>query len=148
MGAFTCANVIPAPGLRVDVRPEGGAFVARLLDGELHAEMDRDCSWWNAANETLPSEYVLQHEQIHFGLTELRARLASGGLASIAGRGATPQAAADDAQRQYDALVEQASQALLEQSRQFDEETSGRYAPRRQAEWMAYVEAELAKTGR
>jgi hypothetical protein len=46
--------------------------------------MNRDCSWWNE-KATMDAAYVLEHEQIHFALTELGARSLSANAAQIAG---------------------------------------------------------------
>jgi predicted secreted Zn-dependent protease len=105
--------------------------------------MDRSCSWWNPKDIGLPADYILQHEQIHFALTELAARDATARVKSITGKGRTPQAAADDFQARVARLMHEIVSELKERSTQFDEATSGRYAPEAQEGWWRRVASEL-----
>ena len=147
-GAFTCASIVPDGPARVrfdpGARPEH--WTARLENTGFHAEMDRGCSWWNPAGLPIPSGYVLEHEQVHFALTELHARRLSAALQAIRLPTSSQPDAAAELQRRYDAQLEATTDALLRDSTAFDEDTSGRHEPARQARWRARVEAELART--
>ncbi len=149
-GAFTCANVVPEGMTRVlfDPTREPGVYLARLENTAFHAEMDRGCSWWNPQGPPIPGAYVLQHEQIHFALTEIQARRLSAALREIGLRTDSPPSAAAELQGRYNELFEDATAELLRTSTEFDEDTSGSYQPERQARWLERVESELARTRR
>jgi len=147
-GAFTCANVVPEGATRVRFDPgrEPGTWVGRLENTAFHAEMDRACSWWNPAPLPVPSEYVLEHEQIHFALTELHARRLGPTLLAIRLPTSSQPEAAAELERRYEAELRATMDALVRESTAFDEDTSNGYEPARQSRWRARVEAELAKT--
>jgi hypothetical protein len=146
-GAFTCANIVPVDqGVFFEVTPDpgGGPQRVRVQHAEFRAEMDRACSWWNPDPQApLPAAYVLEHEQIHFALTELHARKLSARIQGLefeveAGGG---QAAIQTALETY---MQRAGDELIAENTRFDRDTSGRYEPARQARWRADVEARLA----
>jgi hypothetical protein len=147
-GAFTCANVVPEGMTRVlfDPTREPGIYVARLENTTFRAEMDRGCSWWNPEGTPIPAAYVLQHEQIHFALTEIQARRLTAELRELRLRTDSPQSAAAELQGRYNEALEDATAELLRTSTRFDQDTSGRYDPAQQAQWLERVEAELART--
>lgn len=147
-GAFTCANVVPESATRVRFDPgaQPDTWVARLEGTAFHAEMDRGCSWWNPAELPVPSEYVLEHEQIHFALTEIHARRLSAALREVRMPTSSPDDAAAELQRRYDALLRAAMEDLLREATAFDEDTSFRYEPARQRRWLERVERALAET--
>jgi hypothetical protein len=148
-GAFTCASVVPEGMTRVRLEPahEPGIYVATLENAAFHAEMDRGCSWWNPAGTPVPKAYVLEHEQIHFALTEIQARRLGAAMREVRLRTDAPQSAGAELERRYHALLETAMAELLRRSTEFDEDTSGSYEPEQQARWLARVESELARTG-
>jgi hypothetical protein len=147
-GAFTCANVVPDGPTRVHFDPgaQPNRWIARLEDTTFHSEMDRGCSWWNPTGIPVPSEYVLEHEQIHFALTEIHARRLSATLLEIRLPTDSQPDAAAQLQRRYDAMLRATMDELVRESTAFDEDTSGRHEPLRQSRWLARVESELAKT--
>lgn len=148
VGAYTCGHVIPANPVQIRVEPEGSGFVARAVGFDVHASMDRSCSWWNDAMQTEQSPaYILQHEQIHFALFELAAReMAARGRALVA-RGATIEAARARFQRALDALQRDSAADLLHRNQEFDRDTSGVHRPDVQQRWFDRVSAELRSGG-
>jgi hypothetical protein len=146
MGAFTCANIVPEgdPQVSLTTRSDG-ARVARVERAHFHAEMDRGCSWWNDAARRDPT-YILEHEQIHFALTEIQARRLTEQLRALEVVVRDPRRASARIQREYDRLARESSEALVRESTRFDEETSFRFAPDAQRRWLRYVEQELAAT--
>ena len=148
-GAFTCASIVPAGMTRVRFDPdrEPERWLGRLENTAFHAEMDRGCSWWNPEKVPVPAAYVLEHEQIHFALTEIQARQLAARLGAVSLRTDSPSpTVASELQKRYDALLEAARDELLRTSTEFDEDTSGGYEPERQKRWLERVEAELART--
>jgi hypothetical protein len=146
-GAFTCASIVPDGMTRVRFEPDRkpGTWLGRLENTSFHAEMDRGCSWWNPGKVPVPAAYVLEHEQIHFALTEIAARRLAARLREVGLRTDSPESAGAELQKRFDALLDASRAELLRTSTEFDEDTSGSYQPDRQARWLARVESELAR---
>ena len=101
-------------------------------------------TWWNPKPQApLPAPYVLEHEQIHFALTELHARKLS---ARVQGLELEAEAGAGQAaiQSALEETMQRAGDELVDENTRFDRDTSGRYEPANQARWRADVEARLA----
>jgi hypothetical protein len=145
MGAFTCASIVPEGDPRVSFhrKPDGGT-VARLERATFHAEMERACSWWNA-EVRLDGAYILQHEQIHFGLTEMQARRLTARMQDVEVVARSPEQATREIQQIYDQMATESSEDLVRDATSFDQETSFRYAPEAQARWMRFVEQEIGR---
>jgi hypothetical protein len=116
------------------------------------AVMLPDRSWWNPKLPANMRSYVLQHEQIHFALTELAARQ----LTSDSHKWAsdvlvielTPQEVLAELAQQINDRINAAMQASLKRQAQFDEDTSLSYNPKWQHWWSSKVEDELKKSHR
>ena len=144
-GAFTCAQMIPNPrDGRFTIARDGrsGDFVARLPPVQVRSAMDRACSWWNTKGP-LPPAYVLQHEQIHLAIIEVRARQLERKWQELRGRGSTPDEASEALQRALDDAYRRAAGDVLKRSTRFDEETSAKFDPRGQERWWRRVREEL-----
>ena len=158
MGAQTYAIVRPDPNLKILItgtRAAGGATRYQgKLDARLHfrAQMDRKRSWWNPNLKEIPEEYVLQHEQIHFAIAALEAQRLNDAspelTASMQAEGDSQAEVRDGIQAKLDAIIRGALERLLEQNGQFDEDTSARYAPKKQDAWWRRVEGELRHEAR
>jgi len=94
--------------------------------------------------------YVLQHEQIHFALTELAARRLTRDTVSPAAEllvvQPNPQEVQSELTRQVRDWITAAMTANLKRHAEFDEHTSLFYNPRRQQWWAREVEGELHRT--
>jgi len=114
------------------------------------AIMIPDNSWWNPKINAAMTGYVLQHEQIHFALTELAARK----LTSDARKWASnivvikqsPQEAYSEIIQQIKSMINSAMEANKKRHLKFDEDTSLFYNPSWQAWWFGRVEKELKQT--
>jgi hypothetical protein len=114
------------------------------------AVMIPDNSWWNPKIKAAIKGYVLQHEQIHFALTELAARK----LTSDARKWAsnllvikqTPQEVHSEIVQQIKGMINSAMKANQKRHLKFDEDTSLFYNPAWQAWWLKTVEEELKQT--
>ena len=153
VGAMTCAHVRTTPDTEIRISGPasgGGDFTAVVTRLRFHALMDRGCSWWNDAMTGFPPEYVLEHEQIHFALYELKARRLNAAAAGIAEKmrstASTPEEAQARAQETLEEHMTEISEELIEQNREFDEDTSLGYKPNRQKAWLQRVVSELAET--
>jgi hypothetical protein len=154
LGAVTCAYIAPASQLRVDVHPVAAAagdaprYRGSLATPRFEAVMDRACSWWR--DGPAPAGYVLEHEQIHFALTEIAARRLNGRAERLARRfraeASTPQEVVAAARVYVEGEMREAMERLLAQNTRFDRETSLRHRPEAQARWRARVEEELRET--
>ena len=107
-------------------------------------------SWWNPKIKAAIKGYVLQHEQIHFALTELAARK----LTSDARKWSsnlliikqTPQEVHAEIVRQIKDMINSAMKANQKRHLKFDKDTSLFYNPSWQVWWLETVKKELRQT--
>lgn len=104
-------------------------------------------SWCNPGIAPAMRAYVLQHEQIHFALTEIAARRLSresqewaSGLLVIK---SSPQEAQAELSRLVKERMTDAMEKSLKEQAEFDQDTSLFYNPRRQQWWFWKVTDEL-----
>jgi hypothetical protein len=147
MSAFTCANVVPKGDIQMELRQRSAAgdFVARSTGASFVARMDRNCSWWNPAPSDEASNYILQHEQIHFAIAELAARDLTKQVRQLSATGDSPEQAAAALQRAVDAVFRDVVHEMTERNADFDRDTSGRHDPELQQSWYDRVSRELAR---
>lgn len=156
LGALTCAYIATTPEtafeIRETVRGRERSYVVRFSRLGFVAHMDRGCSWWNPDGDPKDASYVLQHEQIHFGLAEAEARRCNREarelLASWSEQADTPDDAKALIEEKLRSLVDAAMANLLELSEDFDEDTSAKHSPERQNAWEARVKQELRELAR
>jgi len=126
-------------------------FFGKIERLGFEAVMLPDRSWWNPKIAANMRGYVLQHEQIHFALTELAARqLASDSLKWVSEMVVikpTPQEVRAELARQIKDRINAAMEANLKRQAQFDDDTSLFHNPRRQQWWSWTVEDELRRSG-
>jgi hypothetical protein len=126
-------------------------FFGRIERIGFEAVMLPDRSWWNPKMPANMRGYVLQHEQIHFALTELAARQLTGDsqkwAADVLVIQPTPQEVRAELARQIKDRINAAMEANLKRQAEFDNDTSLFFNPRRQQWWSWTVEDELKQTG-
>ena len=126
-------------------------FFGRIERLGFEAVMLPDQSWWNPKMPANMRGYVLQHEQIHFTLTELAARQLTGDsqkwAADVLVIQPTPQEVRAELARQIKDRINAAMEANLKRQAEFDNDTSLFFNPRRQQWWSWTVEDELKQTG-
>ena len=149
IGALTCAHINTSRATRFTIRElEPEVFEGRFEELSFLALMDRKCSWWNPKRSQLPEAYILQHEQIHFALTELEARQlnreAPEVIAEFVARGQSVEEVRQLVQTRLNGLVQTALERLLQRNREFDADTSAKYAPEDQQRWFERVSEELS----
>ncbi|HEX5101971.1 MAG TPA: hypothetical protein VFV94_20825 [Polyangiaceae bacterium] len=157
MGAQTYAIVRPDPNLKITItgtrEADGDTHYKGKLEAKLHfrAQMDRKRSWWNPNLKEVPIEYVLQHEQIHFAIAAIEAKNLNASAAAVTARmhaeGDSQEEVKNAIQAKLDDVIRDALDRLIERNGKFDEDTSARYAPKKQAEWWRRVQAELGGAG-
>ena len=125
-------------------------FFGRIERLGFEAVMLPDRSWWNPKMPANMRGYVLQHEQIHFALTELAARQLTGDsqkwAADVLVIQPTPQEVRAELARQIKDRINAAMEANLKRQAEFDNDTSLFFNPRRQQWWSWTVEDELKQT--
>lgn len=126
-------------------------FFGRIEHLAFEAVMLPDRSWWNPKIQANLRGYVLQHEQIHFALTELTARQLTGDsqkwAADVMVIKPTPQEVRAELARQIKDRINAAMEASLKRQAEFDEDTSLFFNPRRQQWWSWTVADELKRFG-
>jgi hypothetical protein len=114
------------------------------------AVMIPDNSWLNPKNKAAMIGYVLQHEQIHFALTELAARKLTRDTQKWASDlmvlKQTPQQVYDEIVQQIKEKINSALAVNKKRHLEFDQDTSLFYNPSWQAWWLEKVEEELKQT--
>lgn len=152
LGAATCVFLATDPdtAIRATAPDETNGLVrAQVEDLRFIAFMDRDCSWWNPRPMTLPADYILQHEQIHFALFEIAARRLNHRADELTRRmqtvTSTQQQAVDHIHRHIDIEMQRALDEILARGNDFDRETSRTYRQDRQNWWWETVSRELAR---
>lgn len=156
LGALTCTHIATTPGTAYEitetVRGQDRSYSVRFSRLGFVAHMDRRCSWWNPKGDPKDASYVLQHEQIHFGLAEAEARRTNREareiLTSWSERASSPEDAKAMAEEKVRSLVNAATDNLLDVSEDFDEDTSAKHSPERQNAWEARVNQELSEFAR
>ena len=127
-------------------------FFGSIVHLAFEAVMLPDRSWWNPKIPANRRNYVLQHEQIHFALTELAARQltidAHKWASDILVIEPTPKEVLVELARQINERINAAMKASLKRQAQFDEDTSLFYSPKWQQWWASSVEDELKKSDR
>ena len=156
VGALTCCSIGVEPGAEIvhrEVRSGSGAVrhETSIRNVRAFARMSRSCSWWNPTQGTLPQDYILEHEQIHFAICEIEARDLNRILRELTDTlvvtGENPAAAGEQIQARVSGELRERSEAVIARSRDFDEDTSLGHEPEAQKRWLTQVEAELAATG-
>jgi hypothetical protein len=125
-------------------------YCGRINHLSFEAIMIPESSWWNPKMQGGMTSYVLQHEQIHFAITELAARKLTGDARRWASNVTvvkqTPQEVYAEIARQVKAMIDSAMKASQKRHLKFDEDTSLFYSPSWQAWWLETVEKELKQT--
>jgi len=127
-------------------------FFGRIKHLAFEAVMLPDRSWWNPKIPANMGGYVLQHEQIHFALTELAARQLTIDTQKWASEvlvmEPTPQEVRIELFRQIKDRIDAAMEVNLKRQAEFDEDTSLFFNPKWQQWWSRTVEEELKQTHR
>jgi len=156
VGAYSCLTLGHEDSLAViDVTERLSAperdearrtYRADLSQVAFQAYLDRGCSWINPQG-TLPPDYVLEHEQLHFALFELEARRLNADPEAVrrevAATDSDPDVAFERAKVKLGRLLERSLVRLNQQNDDLDRETSFGHHPREQTQWRERVEAAL-----
>jgi len=150
LGALTCAYIKTNDDVQIDLvkhtEPNGHEHVeGRLKNLRFVAWMDRECSWWNPTNNDVP--YTLEHEQIHFAISEIAARTLNEEavrlMKELVVSDGTQEAVVAKIQGEVKSLLDEHNQDAIDRNAEFDEETSAGKFPEAQRKWRDQVNREL-----
>ncbi|MGD8330107.1 MAG: hypothetical protein PVJ49_11785 [Acidobacteriota bacterium] len=152
LGAASCVFLATDPDTTIRASAQGDDQYRGLVRAEVEnlaflSFMDRQCSWWNPAPLSLPADYILQHEQIHFALFEIAARRLNSRVAELTRQMRvvtnSQQRAIEELNRRIDAEMQRALDEVLARSNELDNDTSRTYRQDRQNWWWDTVNREL-----
>lgn len=127
-------------------------YTARYTNISFKALFNPDCSWWNPRVYHKQLDYILEHEQIHFALTELTARrlnrFSRQYLLDYTAVGNTAKEVREELVDEAKKLLRQGMQQDLQMHTRFDEETSLFFDPEKQREWLDKVNRQLEEEDR
>jgi len=122
-------------------------FVGRFKQIRFEAVFAPGCSWWSSQVRAKQVGYVLQHEQIHFALTELVARRLNREKRNELEQFMAIGASLDEVQTQLSEKVREVTRQAMEldlaRHTSFDEETSLLFDPAAQQRWYVNIQKEL-----
>ena len=102
---------------------------------EVNTYFDKNSSWSQKAKQ---SPELLKHEQLHFDITELQARRLRKAFASAT--------FTDNYKVEIKQIYEAHMKAMEEMQQRYDQESEHSLNHQKEAEWEAYVRAELEKS--
>jgi hypothetical protein len=150
LGAVTCAYIKTNDDVEIDLlkvtEPNGDQRVeGKLKNLKFVAWMDRECSWWNPTNNDVP--YTLEHEQIHFAISEIAARKLNQEAVRLMNElhvtDKTQDAVVAKIQGAVKELLDSHNNGAIERNADFDEDTSVGKFPEKQRQWREEVNREL-----
>ena len=154
LNARVCTNIRLTRDSKFIVNPVNfrgkKSYFASIQDIAFEAVMIPSCSWWNPQISEEKKVYALQHEQIHFALTEIAARRLTQEAREVASSllviQSTLKGARDEISVKIRAMVQAAMDESLKEHTAFDEDTSLFFDPKKQRWWLERVEEQLRKT--
>lgn len=150
--ARSCISIQTAADTRIRSTATGqGITYAGTLDNvHYKAIFEPHCSWWNPNVAKARRAYVLQHEQIHFALTELSARELNEKVRNFFEPKTVFGQTAQEVEEKLRAQIRVASKEAIAMSSpdhtKFDEQTSFVYKPEKQSKWLEDVNRRLTAT--
>ena len=153
IGAYSCIQIRPTADSKYTVhraRFEGTrTFFGSIQSIRFEAIMLPGCSWWNPALPPRRHAYVLQHEQIHFAISELTARRLTARVRreaeSFLSIHPTRQAVREDIVATIQEWIREANVESLVKHTNFDQDTSVYPDPRAQQWWFHKIEEQLTE---
>ncbi|MEM7250308.1 MAG: hypothetical protein AAF493_02720 [Pseudomonadota bacterium] len=151
LGATSCIELRTTKDSRLVARAyrvEGNIVYRASIDRlRLEAVFVPSCSWWNHSLPPTDLAYVLEHEQIHFGLSEVVALEMNQEILAVRkylwAEGDSAKAALATLSKQTRSFYNNAVERLRAVHEAFDSETSGVVAKERQSSWLRHVQVRL-----
>ncbi len=153
IGAQSCISIRPSKDLKIRIVQSYYQnmlfYVGTILHLKFEAVFVPECSWWNPKLAKGREGYVLQHEQIHFALTEIFARKltleANNEVKGYLAIGRTVAESQEEIKKKLQTMAREAMKVSVEGHTDFDEDTSMFYDPRAQRRWLERVDVRLAE---
>lgn len=124
-------------------------YYGKVKNLEFEAVMLPEHSWWNPKVPQKKKQYVLQHEQIHFGLMEVLARQmtkkAKQNSDDIVIFGSSVKEVRDGLVKKIEEKIESNYQRIVAQHTAFDKDTSMFFDPDSQQKWYDKMVTELER---
>ncbi|SHO53440.1 hypothetical protein [Desulfopila aestuarii] len=122
-------------------------YIGRFSQITFEAEFNPFCSWWSPEVRSERVGYVLQHEQIHFALTEITARRLNRDksleILQFMAIGSDPKEVGVQLQEKVKEVSREAMTEDIAVHTSFDEDTSLYFDPVAQQEWFDKISREL-----
>ena len=122
-------------------------YVGRFSQIRFEAEFNPACSWWSPDVRAERVDYVLQHELIHFALTEITARRLNlekrEEILHFMAIGSSPEEVRTQLQKEVKEVSRAAMSEDIAVHTAFDEDTSLYFDPAIQQRWYEKVTSEL-----
>ncbi|WP_136797802.1 hypothetical protein [Desulfosediminicola ganghwensis] len=151
--ARSCISIQTAADTRIRSKAtekQGKEYVGTLSNVRYQAIFEPYCSWWNTGVAENRVEYILEHEQIHFALTELSARKLNERVQQSFNAktiyGSTVQEVEDKLRDKVRLASKKAIAMSSNDHSDFDNQTSFVYEPEKQQSWLENVTRRLAET--
>ena len=152
INAHSCISIRPAETSKAKISRgeyQGQVFfMGTIPEVTFEALFVPACSWWNPDVTAEQTAYVLEHEQIHFGLAELAARQlnrnARDELKDFLAINDTYREVEEELRNKLRNIAHAAMEDSFEIHTEFDKETSLFHDPRAQKWWRRDVEERLA----
>lgn len=144
VSAQSCLRIRPAASTNAFIRATqlhgSQVFAGHFTEIAFEALFIPECSWWNPAISPKRIAYVLQHEQIHFAISEMTARKASRNLQQELQDYTAFGSSVDEVKKELMQKLSAAAAEIIEQDLKthtdFDSETSMTINPAGQREWL------------
>jgi hypothetical protein len=152
LNAHTAVAIRTVPGAQYILSPPPEDRSTTMYSGRVEnlvfeAVMIPAHSWWNPSLAWDKTDYVLQHEQIHFALMELAARRLTAKAVKeqdlLSVEAADSEAVQERLLGRIDRWLAESEKEVVRQHTEFDNATSHRYAPAVQQQWFERVQREL-----
>lgn len=151
LGAKIVTHIRGAERLKFQIEAKsqdiGYMYYGRIENIAFEAVMLPDYSWWSPKVSPLIRAYVLQHEQVHFAISELHARELSRDARKQLENFVVSDTSRGQVERQLKnkvaALVQTARKREMAQQLKFDMETSLYFDPETLQQWYDTLTSEL-----
>jgi uncharacterized protein DUF922 len=125
-------------------------YYCKVENIAFEAVMLPDYSWWSQKVSPFQKPYILQHEQIHFAITELTARQLSKKarreMKNFVAVGVTKKRAKEHLKEKITPLLQEALNSNMQRQLEFDQETSLHFDPVKQQKWFEEINTLLQET--
>jgi hypothetical protein len=151
INAQACIRIRPKKSTQLKIIPESlfgqTVYVGHFTQIGYEALFIPSCSWWNPTIPKSKKAYVLQHEQVHFAISELVAQNASKEIwtevKDYTSFGASAEEVASDLSGKMFEFTTKITKRNLMINTEFDNDTSMIFNPKAQQAWYGKIQKQL-----